>query len=86
VTSSETFPFKKLSFFILFLSILAILGFLVFISVISIDVGITNIQQDGFWVPILAGVFVIIACLFLFIFVVRFIRNRMKEKDIINNI
>ena len=53
---------------------------------VSIKIGITNTQQDGYWVPILAGGVLIILCAFLFVFVIKFIRNRMKEKDIINNI
>lgn len=82
----EPFPFKNISLWILLVGIGLIIAYIVFIALISINVGINHIQQDGSWVPILAGVLFIIGCTWLFIIFSRFIISRMKEKDIINNI
>jgi hypothetical protein len=43
------------------------------------------LQQDGFWMPILAGTLIILVCLFLFYRLTKLILNRTKELDIINN-
>jgi hypothetical protein len=58
--------------------------YIIFIALISIKVGINHLHQDGFWMPILAGTISIIAILWLVIFLIKFILNQMKDKDIIN--
>jgi cytochrome c biogenesis protein CcdA len=63
-----------------------IVAYIVFIALISINVGFTHLNQDGFWVPILAGIISIVALLWLFISFSRSMINRMKDKDIIDSI
>ena len=58
--------------------------YVIFIGLISIGVGLNHLQQDGFWVPIAAGVLSIVLCLWLFFLFSRFILNQMKEKDTVN--
>jgi len=58
--------------------------YIIFIALISIKVGITHLHQDGFWMPLLAGSITIIVFLWLFLCLLRFILNQMKDKDIIN--
>ncbi len=61
-------------------------AFVIFVSLVSINVGLTHTQQDGFWVPVMAGLLAITACLWFFMSSWRFIGNRMKDRDIIENI
>ena len=82
----EPFPFKRHSLWFLLIFSGLIAAFFLFISVISIWMGLTHLQQDGFWMPLLVGIFCIGATLWLFSIFSRFILGRMKEKDIINNI
>jgi len=58
--------------------------YIIFIALISIKVGINHLHQDGFWMPILAGSIAIIAFLWLFLCLLKFILNQMKDKDIID--
>ena len=74
----------------IFKSLIVVMGlviaYIIFIALISINVGFTHVQQDGFWVPILAGLIFIVLCLWLFIGITRSVINRMKDRDIIDNI
>jgi len=83
---NRTFPLRN----IVFKSLIVVLGiaiaYIIFIALISINVGFTHLQQDGFWVPILAGLISIVLCLWLFIGITRAVINRMKDRDIIDNI
>ena len=83
---NRAFPLRN----IVFKSLIVVLGiaiaYIIFIALISINVGFTHLQQDGFWVPILAGLISIVLCLWLFIGITRSVINRMKDRDIIDNI
>jgi len=82
---SDPFPIKKIFLW----SIVGILGliifFVIFVSIISIRIGLSNVNQDGFIIPVLSGIFSIAICLFLFICFIRFIINILREKDIIRS-
>jgi len=80
----EPFPLKNFSLWSLLIVLGLIIGYIILIALISINVGLNHLQQDGFWVPILAGVISIVGCLWLFLYFLKFIISRMKEKDIIN--
>jgi len=83
---NRTFPLRN----IVFKSLIVVLGlaiaYIIFIALISINVGFTHLQQDGFWMPILAGLISIALCLWFFISITRSVINRMKDRDIIDNI
>jgi len=79
-------PLRNICLKFLLVGVGLIFAYIIFIALISINVGFTHLQQDGFWVPILAGLLFIAGCLWLFLSFSRFIINRMKEKDIIDNI
>lgn len=83
---SEPFPFKQLSLWSLLISSGLIAAFILFIALISVWVSLTHLQQDGFWMPLLAGIFCMGITLWLFFIFSKSILGRMKEKDIINNI
>ncbi len=82
----EPFPAKKISLFLLIIVMGLIIAYIVFIALISINVGLNHLQQDGFWVPITAGLLSIAGSLWLFFGFSRFIIYQMKEKNNISNI
>jgi hypothetical protein len=57
-------------------------SFIILLALTSIKVGIGNTNQDGFVIPVLAGVFSIVACIFLFLWVFKIVLSLMKEKDL----
>jgi len=71
---------KKLAllFLLLFFSIFTL--YLTFLSIVSISIGMINIERSGFWMPILCGLLIF----FLTIFMIRlilYIFRQMKAKD-----
>lgn len=86
MTSGEPMPLKNISLCILLIGIGILLAVVSMIALISIQVGLNHIQQDGFWVPVLAGTLCVIGCLWLFLSISRTILDKMKEKDIIHHI
>jgi hypothetical protein len=81
----EPFPVKKIClWFMVFILGLGVL-FVIFVSILSIKIGLNHLSQDGFIIPVLAGIFSIVVCLFLFICFIRFIISLLKEKDIIRS-
>jgi hypothetical protein len=83
VRNNEAIPLKNLSLCVLLIGIGVLLAYIFIIALISIHVGLNHLQQDGYWVPVLAGTLSIIGCLWLFLFISRIIMNKMKEKEII---
>ena len=83
---NKPIPLRNICLKFLLIGVGLIIACIIFIALVSINVGFTHLQQDGFWVPILAGLLFIAGCLWLFLSFSRFIINRMKEKDIIDNI
>jgi cytochrome c biogenesis protein CcdA len=82
----ELLPLKNIGLRIFLICLGLVISYIIFIALISINIGFQHLNQDGFWVPILAGVFFIAVCLWVFLIFLRFIVKQMKEKDIIENI
>lgn len=82
---SNPVPVKKICLWCVVVILGLVFSFIIFASIISIRVGLRNLNQDGFIMPILAGIFSIALCVFLFVCFVRFIINILKEKDIIRS-
>lgn len=61
-----------------------LVAYIIFASIVSIWVGLSHLHQDGFWMPILAGILTMILVLWPFRGLSRLILNSMKEKDTIN--
>ena len=80
----EPFPLKKMGLRFLLACCCLLIVYIIFIAVVSIKVGINHLHQDGFWMPILAGTISIIVILWLFLLLLKFIINQIKDKDIIN--
>ena len=82
--SHEPLPLKNLGLWSLFLLSALLAAYIVFAAIVSIWVGLSHVQQDGFWMPVLAGILAMILVLWPFLRLSRLILNSMKEKDTIN--
>jgi hypothetical protein len=82
--SREPFPLKNLGLWSLLLLSALFAAFIIFASSVSIWVGLSHLHQEGFWMPILAGILTLILVLWPFRRLSRLILNSMKEKDTIN--
>jgi hypothetical protein len=80
--SRKPFPVKNA--FINFMAIVFVAGisFIILLAGISIRIGIRNMNQDGFFIPVLAGIFSIAVCLLLFIWVLKLVLSTMRKKDL----
>lgn len=79
----DPFPVKKILLWLIVFLLGVAVFFIILISVVSIKFGLSHTDQDGFLIPVLAGSFSILLCLFLYICFIRFIINQLREKDII---
>lgn len=82
--SHEPLPLKNLGLWSLFLLSALLTAYILFAAIVSIWVGLSHVEQDGFWMPILAGFLLMILVLWPFLRLSRFILDSMKEKDTIN--
>lgn len=80
----DPLPLKTIVLSILLFSCGLIAAYLIFMSCISIWIGLNHPHQDGFWMPVAAGVFVMIAMLCLFLGFLKFLLNQMKQKDFLD--
>ncbi len=80
----QPFPYKNLSLWLLLLCCGLITAYVILIALISIWVGLVHLHQVGFLIPILAGVISIMTISLLFLSILKFLLNQMKEKDIID--
>lgn len=80
----QPFLYKNLSLWLLLLCCGVITAYVIFIALISIWVGLVHLHQVGFLIPILTGVISIMTISLLFLSILKFFLNQMKEKDIID--
>jgi cytochrome c biogenesis protein CcdA len=83
---NRMFPLRNMILKSLIVVLSLAIAYVIFIALISINMGFTHLYQDGFWVPILAGFISIALCLWLLTSITRSVINRMKDRDIIDNI
>jgi hypothetical protein len=81
----EPFTVKKIFLWFMVFLLGLVVSFIIFISIVSIKFGFSHLNQEGFFIPILAGGCSIVLCLFFFICLIRFIINQVREKDIIRS-
>ena len=82
--SHDPLPLKNLGLWSLFLLSAFLAAYIIFAAIVSIWVGLSHVQQDGFWMPILTGILSMILVLWPFLRLSRLILNAMKEKDTIS--
>ena len=82
--SNEPLPLKNLGLWSLFFLAAFLAAYIIFAAMVSVWVGLTHVQQEGFWMPILTGILVMIVVLWPFVRLSRLILNAMKEKDAIS--
>jgi hypothetical protein len=78
-------PLKGICLWFIVVILSAGVSFVIFLALLSIKIGFKNSDQDGFIIPILAGIISIAVCLFLFICIMKFIFSTMKQKDILKS-
>ena len=77
-----SFSLKKLSLYI-FLACLCIMSaYVIFIAILSIRIGWSYQQHDGFWMPIAAGFISIFCCLWLLVWFSKSILTKIRQKDL----
>ena len=81
---NETVSIKKVCLWCLIVACGIVTVCLVFVSFVSMWTGFSHLQQNGFWVPVLAGTTMLILVLFLFIHATKRILFHMKEEDVLN--
>lgn len=77
----EPLPLKKMSLRALFFSCALLTAYVLFIALVSVWVGISHLDQDGSWMPILVGTLVVITVLVLFLRLIRFILDQARPKE-----
>ena len=78
----EPFPLKNISLKILLIGSAVITVYIFFLSFVSVWVGLNHLNQDGFWIPIVAGTLAITAASWLFLRLLRSVLSQIKEKGI----
>ncbi|MBS1237378.1 MAG: hypothetical protein H6R37_622 [Deltaproteobacteria bacterium] len=59
-------------------------AYLVFLGVISISAGLQHTQEEGSWMPVLAGSLCILAVLWIFFRVARSLVQALRKTDSLN--
>ena len=81
---NDPLPLKSIVLRILLFCCALITAYILFISLVSVWVGLNHPQQQGFWMPVAAGAFFMIATLCLFWRLLRSVMRQLKEKDFID--
>ena len=76
-------PLKSVGLYVLLIFGGLLSAYISFVGLISIWVGLRHSQQDGFWMPILVGALFILIIAMFFFRLTHFIKDQMREKDII---
>ena len=74
-------PVKILTLWAVIICAGLLTSYVVFLGLISIWVGLSHLQEDSFWMPILTGAIALVVVLLLFFRFVKFLLSRMKEKE-----
>lgn len=80
----DPLPLQSMSLWSIIICCGLITAYILLIAVTSIVIGFSNLEQDGFWIPLSAGIIIIFASLYLFAAISRFFIGKLKERDSIN--
>lgn len=75
---------KKTIYWFLLCSVGITCVYVIFVSIVSIWVGLTHMEQEGWWVPTSAGLLVVACMLLLFRHISHMVREYLREKDTLN--
>ncbi|MEJ2726261.1 MAG: hypothetical protein P8175_16795 [Deltaproteobacteria bacterium] len=81
MTGSESLPLKNATLWFLLFCCGLTAGYLVFVGLVSIWVGVHQVRQNGFWLPIAAGALVVFAASWLFHRLARFLYSQIRQTD-----
>jgi uncharacterized membrane protein HdeD (DUF308 family) len=84
MSSRDSFPWKHFCLWILLIVMGLLTAYIVFLGATSVWVGVSNRQQPGFFMPIIAGAVAIVAVLWIFYHLSRYLLGHTKEKGILD--
>jgi uncharacterized membrane protein HdeD (DUF308 family) len=79
--TQRSFPLKNLSLWCLLISFGLIAAYVIFVALVSVWFGLRHVNQDGFWVPVLAGAVSIIVVAWVSMSILRYLLGRLREKE-----
>ena len=82
--SREPFPWKHFCLWVLFVASGLLTACIIFLGAVSVWVGLSNRQEDAFFMPIVAGCLAILAVLWIFFYLSRYLLGHMKEKGVLD--
>lgn len=81
--AERTISFRKLFLWSLIVACILIACYLSLVSLISIWIGVENIHENGFWVPLLAGILFLVAVLWTLFHSVRGLLRHLGQEDLL---
>jgi len=82
--SREPFSWKHFCLWVLLFASGLLTAYIIFLGAISVWVGLSNRQEDAFFMPILAGCLAIMVVLWIFFHLSRYLLGHMKEKGVLD--
>ena len=79
--TQRSFPLKNVTLWCLLIGFGLIAAYVIFVALVSVWFGLRNANQDGFWVPVLAGSASIVMMAWVSISILRYLLNRLREKE-----
>jgi hypothetical protein len=80
----QSLGLKKIWLWVIIIACSLVAAFLGFFSAASIWIGFSHTDQDGFWVPILAGTLCFGLVFWLLHLIAKRILGEMEEDDVVN--
>jgi hypothetical protein len=82
--SRDPVSIKRISLWCLIIASGLMTAYLAFVSIVSVWVGVDNMHQTGFWVPVLIGISFLLIVMNIFLRITRHLLKHIKEEDVIN--
>ena len=74
-------PLKKWGLWLFLILCTLATAYIMFMGILSVWIGLTHIQQHGYWLPALVGALCTAAVAWIFYRLSKFIFSRMKDAD-----
>lgn len=79
--TQRSFPVKNLSLWCLLIGFGLVAAYVIFVALVSVWFGLRNVNEDGFWVPVLAGAASIAVVAWVSSSILRYLLSRLREKE-----